>query len=178
MTQETSTVKPEHKALILAQAVEEIDRAVAWAKEGRKDLAIVFTNMAKLLLLEGEGRGSETEFWLLTGRSHIALSMANAEEAEKLALKARTLAEELFIDRPLLKAYAAGNVGRATAALWALGKADSEEARKLLSEGIFALSTPSHRPPADTPEKLKALYKEAFLDFVFAIQTLPAWRRR
>ncbi len=152
-----------------AQAVGQSEIALHWAGHGRHDLAIVFINMAKLMLLEGEGLGSESEFWVLTNRAAVAEFAGQAKLALDLVVRAHDLGEKLFAGEALKLAVARGNLGRALAAV-----DRPEEARKWLSEGLFGVSTASHNPPADTPEKLKKYYRVAFMDYARALQNLPA----
>lgn len=149
-----------------AQAVGQSEIALHWAGYDRQDLAIVFINMAKLMLLEGEGLGTESEFWVLTNRSAVAEFAAQPDLALELAGRAHELGETLFASDSLKLAVARGNLGKALAAV-----DRPEEARKRLSEGIFGVA--SHNPPADTPEKLKKYYRQAFMDYARALQSLP-----
>lgn len=152
-----------------AQAVSQSEIALHWAGHNRQDLAIVFINMAKLMLLEGEGLGSESEFWVLTNRSAVAELARQPKLALDLAVRAHDLGEKLFLGDALKLAVARGNLGKALA-----GADRPEEARKRLSEGLFGVSTASHSPPAHTPEPLKKYYREAFMDYARALQKLPA----
>ena len=157
-----------HAPQMLDQAVSQIEFAQFWAKRDRPDLVSVFTDMAKLMLAEGNGAGTECEFWVLIGRSTNAFLLNAPDLALDCASRAHELAERIFSDEPERWAVACGTLGKA---LFLSGRA--EEARKWLSQGIFGLSGPSHSPPAGTPEKLKKFYSEAFIEYVLAIQQLP-----
>lgn len=65
----TTALIATQEALLLTEAVRQIDQALFCAQQGRADLVTVFTSMAKLMLLEGNGSGSESEYWLSTTRS-------------------------------------------------------------------------------------------------------------
>lgn len=172
MTQEAEErrpASPAHAPQMLEQAVGQAELAHFWAKHNRPDLAIVFTNMAKLMLLEGNGAGTECEFWVLTIRSTNSVLLEQADQALQCATRAHELAERIFSDEPQRYAVACGTLGKALAL-----SGQPEEARKWLSKGIFGLSEASHRPPAGTPDKLKKYYSEAFIEYVLAIQQLPA----
>lgn len=149
-----------------AQAVGQSEIALHWAGHHRHDLAIVFINMAKLMLLEGEGPGTESEFWVLTNRSAVAEFARQPGLFLELAGRAHELGEKLFVSDSFKLAVARGNLGKALAAV-----DRPEEARKRLSEGIFGVA--SHNLPVDTSEKLKKYYREAFMDYARALQNLP-----
>lgn len=172
MTQEVEErrqVSPPHAPQMLEQAVGQAELAHFWAKHDRPDLVIVFTNMAKLMLLEGNGAGTECEFWVLTIRSTNACLLHQPDLALQCASRAHELAEHIFTDEPLRYAVACGTLGKALAL-----NGQAEEARKWLSKGIFGLSESSHKPPVGTPDRLKKYYSEAFIEYILAIQQLPA----
>jgi hypothetical protein len=73
----TTALIATQEALLLTEALRQIDQALFWAQQGRADLVTVFTSMAKLMLLEGNGSGSESEYWLSTTRSAIAIELQN-----------------------------------------------------------------------------------------------------
>jgi hypothetical protein len=171
MTQEVEErplVSPPHAPQMLEQAVGQAELAQFWAKHNRPDLVMVFTNMAKLMLLEGHGAGTECEFWVLAIRSCNACLLHEPDLALQCATRAHELAERIFSDEPQRYAVACGTLGKALAL-----NGQAEEARKWLSKGIFGLSESSHKPPVGTPDKLKKYYSEAFIDYVLAIQQLP-----
>lgn len=161
-------IKASHDALLLTEAVRQIDQALFWAKQGRPDLTSVFTNMAKLMLLEGNGKESESDFWVLTTRSTIGIELNRPVQAVECATQALALGEVLFAQDQVKLAVARGNLGRALALL---GR--PEEARKMLSQGIFGLTGASHTPPAAATPREQQYYREAFIEFARALQSLP-----
>lgn len=163
-----AAINATHEALLLTEAVRQIDQALFWARQGRPDLSIVFTNMAKLMLLEGNGKESESDFWVLTTRSTIGIELHRPVQAVECATKALALGEVIFAQDPLKLAVARGNLGRALALL---GR--PEEARKQLSQGIFGLTGASHTPPASATPREQQYYREAFIEFARALQSLP-----
>ncbi len=165
--------RPPQSAEMLDQAVGQIDLAQFWAKHNRPDLVSAFTSMAKLMLAEGHGVGSESEFWVLTTRSANAGCMEQPELALKCAIQAHILAEHIFAGHPAKLAVACGTLGQA---LFLNNR--PEEARKWLSQGIFGLSGVSHKLPAGTSEKLAKYYSESFVAFVRTLQELPARPRQ
>lgn len=115
MTQEAEErrpASPAHAPQMLEQAVGQAELAHFWAKHNRPDLAIVFTNMAKLMLLEGNGAGTECEFWVLTIRSTNSVLLEQADQALQCATRAHELAERIFSDEPQRYAVACGTLSR------------------------------------------------------------------
>ena len=160
-----------HEALLLTEAVRQIDQALFWAEQGRSDLVTVFTSMAKLMLLEGNGSGSESEYWIDTTRSAIAIELQNPRHAVDCSSKALALAEVIFAQNAVPLGVARGNLGRALA----FSGGQAEEARKLLSQGIFALAGVSHKLAASSSAnaRLQKYYSDTFIEFARAIQSLP-----
>ena len=160
-----------HEALLLTEAVRQIDQALFWAQQGRSDLVTVFTSMAKLMLLEGNGSGSESEYWIDTTRSAIAIELQNPRHAVDCSSKALALAEVIFAQDVVPLGVARGNLGRALA----FSGGQAEEARKLLSQGIFALAGVSHKLAASSSAnaRLQKYYSDTFIEFTRAIQSLP-----
>lgn len=165
----TTALIATQEALLLTEALRQIDQALFWAQQGRADLVTVFTNMAKLMLLEGNGSGSESEYWLSTTRSAIAIELQNPSHAIDCATKALSLAEVIFAQDAVKLAVARGNLGRALA----FSGGQAEEARRLLSQGIFALSEVSRKSPLGMTARLQKYYGETFVEFARAIQSLP-----
>lgn len=165
----TTALIATQEALLLTEAVRQIDQALFWAQQGRADLVTVFTSMAKLMLLEGNGSGSESEYWLSTTRSAIAIELQNHRHAVDCATKALSLAEVIFAQDAVKLAVARGNLGRALA----FSGDQAEEARKLLSQGIFALSEVGRKPSVGMTARLQKYYSDTFVEFARAIQSLP-----
>ena len=160
-----------HEALLLTEAVRQIDQALFWAQQGRADLVTVFTSMAKLMLLEGNGSGGESEYWIATTRSAIAIELQNPRHAVDCACKALTLVEVIFAQDAVQLGVARGNLGRALA----FSGGQEEEARKLLSQGIFALAGVSRIPASGSAAnaRLQKYYSDTFIELTRAIQSLP-----
>lgn len=170
MTQsnEIEIERPAHADDMLAQAEGQVEIALLWARRERPDLSSVFISMAKLMLLEGHGKGSESEFWVLTTRSAIAEIERKPLLALKCATQAHELAKTIFAGDKVKMAIASGNLGKAVAV-----QGDPEEARKLLSQGIFGLSEASWQTSPDRSPRLQKYLGEAFIEFARAIQQLP-----